>query len=190
MTEPGGPGDTANDPADPVPVQGPSVHVRERLPLPAGHPPVPSAVTEHVPRLAVTRRTVPALAVRGHRLRMRTGVDHKGVRQLGAAFGLHEQPKAGPLVLAKQALEARGRWTEPRAELEALPRAANVATDSTWRAEQKCLIAVARVPKLDLERSSDHRRRVPALRRSGTLRCCRHHRGWARVRRLWPRVVG
>jgi SAM-dependent methyltransferase len=56
------------------------------------------------------------------------------------------ETKSGPLVLAKQALEAQGRWSEPRAELEALWRAANVATDGTWRAEQEYLIAVARVP--------------------------------------------
>jgi hypothetical protein len=52
---------------------------------------------------------------------------------------------SGPLIAARRGLEALGTWVETRAELEALGRAANVATDGTWRADQEYLLAIGRV---------------------------------------------
>jgi SAM-dependent methyltransferase len=52
---------------------------------------------------------------------------------------------SGPLVVARRGLEALGSWVEARAELEALWRAANIASDGTWRAEQEYLLAIGRV---------------------------------------------
>jgi ubiquinone/menaquinone biosynthesis C-methylase UbiE len=49
----------------------------------------------------------------------------------------------GPLVVAKQALEAQGTWDAARADLVALYEQFNTATDGTLRAEAEYLLTVA-----------------------------------------------
>jgi 3-oxoacyl-ACP reductase-like protein len=52
----------------------------------------------------------------------------------------------GPMVMAKQALSADGRWDAARADLIALYESTNEATDGTLRARPEYLLTVARKP--------------------------------------------
>lgn len=49
---------------------------------------------------------------------------------------------SGPYIKAREALEAKGRWDEVWAEVRALNRNANLATDGTYAMEQEYLLAI------------------------------------------------
>ena len=62
------------------------------------------------------------------------------------AFFEYNERVLGPLVMAKAALEPQGKWDALRADLTALYRSANQATDGSLHVEPEYLATVARLP--------------------------------------------
>lgn len=62
------------------------------------------------------------------------------------AWVTYNERVLGPAVLAKQALEATGRWEPVRAELVALYEEANQSSEGTMSVEAEYLLAIVRLP--------------------------------------------
>ena len=62
------------------------------------------------------------------------------------AWIAEEEQRLGPIILAREALEAEGRWPEVRAQLVAQTEAANLATDGSLLLEPEYLRSVVELP--------------------------------------------